>query len=636
MTKEELDKLKEDIAHLSPDESKIRDLYLRELASGEMQGPPVGYASIDKPRLKYYDKCDILKNMPKITIYQAVKENCQKNPKLTAINFYGFKINYQEFLKRIDAAADSLVSYGVSEGDVVTICSPTTPETLIMNIALNKLGAVAHNIDPRDNASRIKESINKVNSKLLMFLDIAYPKIDKIVRETPVRKVIYNSFSDYIPFLVKPIFKKKLKKSLKEKGLKIPVITDKKTYVNWSGFIEHGKRYSSKSVSYIPNRPVAMVMTGGTTGIPKTVVLSNDACISLVHDYQATDLGLCKGQKLLNIMPEFIAYGYTFGIVMAPILGIENIIIPQFDIHEFADNIIKYKPNHIVGVPTHCTSLMYDKKMDNVDLGKFLKSISAGGDKFHEEDEEKFNKWLHNHGFKNNVIIGYGLTERNSSIATRLNQCNVLGSAGIPLMSNDIAAFKCKIDEETGEMIASDEELLYNEHGEICVKGNSSMLGYFSDKKKTDEVQKIHSDGTLWTHTRDIGYVTKEGNIFIDARMKNMIIRPDGHNVWPLAMENVIMKHPDVLECCVVGIPSSSDTQGEYPTAVIVIKAGVKKTFQQIEKELRELCLQELPERDVPKDYSERKDGLPLTGVGKIDSNLIREEEMQKVKKLKL
>lgn len=636
MTKEELLKLKEEISKLSVEEEKERNLYLRGLSSGELQGPPVGYASIDKPRLQYYDKDAIIEQVPKITIYQAIKDNCIKNPKLTAVNYYGFKINYSEFLKRIDMAANALVAYGITEGDAVTICSPTTPETLILNIALNKIGAIAHNIDPRDNIKRICDSINTVGSKIVMFLDIAYPKIDKIIHYTSVKKAIYNSFSDYIPFYVKPIFKKKLKETLIKKGLPVPNIKDNNLYTSWNSFIKSGKNIVAKSVPYKPDRPVAMVMTGGTTGFPKTVVLSNDACISLVHDYKATDLGLCKGQKLLNIMPEFIAYGYTFGIVMAPILGIENIIISQFDIKEFADNIIKYRPNHIVGVPTHCTSLMYDKKMNNVNLGEFLKSISAGGDKFHEEDELKFNNWLHEHGFEKNVIVGYGLTERNSSIATRLNKCNITGSAGISLMSNDIAVFKCQANNDTGEMIASDEELLYNETGEICVKGNSSMLGYYKDSIKTKEIQKIHSDGTLWTHTKDYGYISSDGNIFIEARMKNMIIRPDGHNVWPLAMENVIMKHPDVVECCVVGVPSLTDTQGEYPTAVIVIRDDAEKSFEEIEKELRKLCLQELPERDVPKDYSRRMDKLPLTGVGKIDSKRIREEEIEKVKKLSL
>ena len=97
-------------------------------------------------------------------------------------------------------------------------------------------------------------------------------------------------------------------------------------------------------------------------------------------------------------------------------------------------------------------------------------------------------------------------------------------------------------------------------------------------------------------------------------------------------LSNVILKHPDVLECCVVGIPSVEDTQGEYPMAVIVVKDGVAKSFEEIEKELRELCLSELPERDVPKDYIQRS-YLPLTGVGKIDSSKIREEELEKVKK---
>lgn len=574
-----------------------------------------GYASVDMPWLKYYSEEAIKKELPQKTIYRYAKDNNLNNPKLTLINWFGFKISAREFFNNVDRVANSFVSLGVKEGDIVTICSPTFPETIYANYALNKIGAIANNIDPRTNAKRIEENINKVGSDYLIMLDIAYPKINSIIRNTKVKKVICNSYMDSVPSLAKPIFKQKLIKTLENNGLKLPNITFDNLYISWKKFLNYGKDVVAKEVTYSPNMPAAMVLTGGTTGIPKSVVLTNDSVLSIVEEYTATDLGLEKGQTLLNIMPEFIAYGWTFGVVMAPCLGIEEIIIPQFNPNDFANNIIKYKPNHIVGVPTHFTSLMKDERMKNVDLSKFLKSISAGGDCFSKNDEIEFNNFLHEHKYNKNVIVGYGLTECNSSVSTRLNKCNIVGSAGVPLVKNKIAIFKFPEDKTK---VGTDEELKYGEYGEICITGPSKMLGYYNDPEKTAEVEMLHRDGLIWTHTKDRGYITSDGVLFFASRTKRMIVRPDGHNVWPNEMENTILSHKDVEECCVVGVPSLDTTQGEYPWAVVVLKDGCTRNKKEIEKELRELCSLHLPERDVPYYYSFDK-SLPLTGIGKID-----------------
>lgn len=587
-----------------------------------------GYASIDMPWLKYYSNEDFEKELPKKTIYRYAKDANRSNPNLPLINWFGFKVSSKNFLQKVDEVANSFAALGVKKGDIVTICSPTFPETMYANYALNKIGAVANNIDPRTNAKRIQENLNSVGSDYLIMLDIAYPKIDTIIRDTKVKKVICNSYMDSVPTLAKPIFKQKLIKMLDQNGLKLPNIKFDNFYVSWREFLSFGKGVVAEETAYEPNMPAAMVSTGGTTGFPKSVVLTNDSALSIVEEYKATDLGLEKGQTLLNIMPEFIAYGWTFGVVMAPCLGIEGIIISQFNPSTFANDIIKYKPNHIVGVPTHLTALMRDERMKNVDLSKFLKSISAGGDSFAERDEREFNKFLHEHGYDKNVIVGFGLTERNSSVSTRLNKCNIIGSAGVPLVKNKIAIFK--FPEEDGQ-VGTDEELKYGEYGEICITGPSKMLGYYNDPQKTREVEMLHKDGLIWTHTKDRGYMTEDGVLYHAGRMKRMIVRPDGHNVWPNEMENIILSHKDVEECCVVGVPSPDTTQGEYPWAVVVLNDGCTRSKKEIENELRELCALQLPERDVPYYYS-FEGLLPLTGVGKVDFVEV-EESVRNAKK---
>ena len=626
MTKEALIELKEKLSELSELEVKNRNIYLRKLANGELQGPPVGYPSIDKPWLKYYDEEYIKSDMPKKTIYRYTMDNIKDYPDDVVIDWLGFNITTKQFIDQVEKTANSFASMGVKKGDVVTICSPTFPETIYANYALMKLGAVANNIDPRNNASGIRDDINKVNSDYVIVLDIAEPKIAKIINETNVKNVICISYLDSVPQKIKWLYRIILNKKFAKKGLKVPDINYGDFHLTWEQFLNKGIGTIARECEYEPNMPVTMVRTGGTTGTPKSVILTNESGLSLVEQYKATDLGLERGQSLLNIMPGFIAYGWTFGVVMATARGIKNIIISQFDPDTFAKDILKNKPNHIVGVPTHCTSLIHDKRMKNADFSKFLKSISAGGDKFLEEAQKEFDEFLHEHGFDKNSIVGYGVTERNSSVATRLNKCNKIGSTGVPLVKNNITIFKFPNDEKEN---GTEEELGYNEYGEVCISGPSAMLGYYGNPEETQKVQFYHKDGILWTHTKDRGYIDQDGVIYIQGRTKNMIIRPDGHNVWPLEMENIILTHEDVADCCVVGIPSKTNTQGEYPRAVVVLKENCSKDAKTIELELRELCLSMLPERDVPYSYS-FVSSLPLTDVGKVDVIKVRKKELEK------
>ena len=269
-----------------------------------------GFASIDKPWLKYYTEKAATKELPKKTFYRYAKDNNEYNMGMNAIKYYGFKMTYKKFFDMVDRVANSFAALGVKKGDIVTICSPTFPETIISNYALNKIGAVANNIDPRTNAKRIEENLNKVNSKYLIALDIAFPKINSIIRNTNVKMVVCNSYTDSVPALFKPIFKKKVDEMLTKKGLPIPNIAFDcydGLYVSWKAFMNIGENTVAKEVEYTPNMPAGMVLTGGTTGLPKSVELTNDTVIALIEQYKDTDLGLKRGQSLLNIMPGFIA-----------------------------------------------------------------------------------------------------------------------------------------------------------------------------------------------------------------------------------------------------------------------------------------------------------------------------------------
>ena len=157
------------IKNLDIKEQTLRDLHLRKLALGELQGPPTGYASIDKPWLKYYSEEAIKKEIPENkAMYEIMKEKNSKYPNRIAINYYGNLFTYEALFKKVDEYASKFKTLGVKSGDIVSICMPSTPETVFALYALNKIGAICDMIDPRSNSEQMEFYLKENKSKLLI------------------------------------------------------------------------------------------------------------------------------------------------------------------------------------------------------------------------------------------------------------------------------------------------------------------------------------------------------------------------------------------------------------------------------------------------------------------------------------
>ena len=142
-TIDELKEYREQLSKLTEEEKKKRDLYLKKMADGTLEGPSTGYSSIDKQWLKYYSDDAIESDLPQMTALSYMKENNKDNLNGIALNFFGLKMSYRELFKKIDEVSKALVSFGVKQGDVVVINSVTLPQTIFLLYALNKIGAIA-------------------------------------------------------------------------------------------------------------------------------------------------------------------------------------------------------------------------------------------------------------------------------------------------------------------------------------------------------------------------------------------------------------------------------------------------------------------------------------------------------------
>ena len=394
---------------------------------------------------------------------------------------------------------------------------------------------------------------------------------------------------------------------------------DKNRYASnvlrWKAFIAAGKGHSPAAVPYDPQHTCVVVHTGGTTGSPKGVMLTDYCFNALAQEFAAQSRLFHRGQKLLNVMPPFIAYGYSCGIHMPLVMGLHIIIIPNLDPDKLGALVWKYKPEHMFGVPSHYQQLAVDPKLQNKDLS-FIRNYAAGGDAIARGAEQTVNAILAAHNVEFPIAKGYGMTEASSAATAAAGRNNKPGSVGLPLVSTLVAAF------EPG----TDTELPIGQRGELCISGPGVMKGYYNKPAETAAILRTHADGRVWVHTGDIGYLDEDGFVYLDSRIKRLIIRHDGFKVFPSMIENVVSQHPAVHQCSVVGCADKDHVQGRLPFVYLVLDPAVPAAkLKQIIKELRQLCIEELPEYVQPVGCKIIPE-MPLTLAAKFDYRK-REEE---------
>lgn len=561
-----------------------------------------GYPSIDKPWLKYYSENAIAEPLFEGTVFDYLWESNKDYLDRAALSYYGRKITFKELFDNIKLVAAAFLSIGVKKGDVVIVSSVTTPETIYTFYALNLIGAISNMVDPRTSIEGIHDYISEVKSKTVVSLDVAYPKIIKAVEGTDVERVIVTSPSNSLLGIKKVLY------GLKNRPPKLS-----QSSISWDDFVQEGDSTDIIVAPYTKDECCVIVHTGGTTGMPKGVMLSNDNINALVQQSILTEIDMQRIHTWMDIMPPFIAYGIGMGIHLPLVIGMETILIPAFDADKFDRLLVKYKPIHMVFVPSYWGTILNSKKIKKADLS-YIIAPTVGGDTMDPALEVTVNKYLKDHGCSYAVTKGYGMTEVCAGVTGTLDALNEIGSVGVPFVKTVISIF----DPETGT------ELKYNTPGEICITGPNVMLGYYGNQDATDEMIRLHEDGQRWVHTGDYGYMNERGSLFIIDRIKRMIVRYDGFKVFPSLVEKTINSHSAIQDCCVVGKKDSEHSQGSLPIAFITMKQDANASFDEVVSDLKSLCSKELPEYAQPIAFKELKK-LPVTPIGKIDYRALEE-----------
>lgn len=555
------------------------------------------YASQAKPWLKYYDQKFIDQTLPALSAFEYVCQRSKNHLNDTALEYYGRKFTYADLIVNVKKTAAALRGAGVKKGDIITVVSIMTPEIIALFYAADMMGATLNLVDPRYSVEGIREYIEEVDSHLLVCLNVVYERCRQAAKRTNVEKVIVLSPADSLPPVMAVGYK-----------LTTP---DKNKYasnvIRWKQFIKGGEGQSTAAEPYDPDHACIVVHTGGTTGSPKGVMLTDNCFNALAQQFRAYDKLFHRGQKLMNIMPPFIAYGYACGVHLPLVLGFTVIIIPNLDPAKLGSLVLKYKPEHMFGVPAHYQQLAADPKLRDKDLS-FILNYAAGGDSLSRGAEQTVNDFLAAHGARYPIAKGYGMTEVSSAATVAAGLDNKPGSVGIPMVNTVVAAF------EPG----TDQELPIGQRGELCISGPCLMKGYYNKPEETAILLRRHPDGRVWAHTGDMGYLDEDGFVYLDSRIKRMIIRHDGFKVFPSMIENVVSRHPAVHQCSVVGCADKDHTQGRLPFVYIVLKSDTTAKKKQVIRELERMCAEELPEYVQPVAYKFIS-SMPMTPVGKVD-----------------
>ena len=563
----------------------------------------------DKPWLKYYDEEGVPAHIefPDCSMVDMVMQTAEKYPDNVAYSYYGHKVTYKNFVKKIEKTARALKNYGVKEGDRVTVCMPNTPEGITMVYAVNMVGAICNMVHPLSSEKELEYYIKVAESKYVLVIDAVFDKIYKLRDIAQLERIIVVRPSDGLGFL-----KKKLYNTLHVKKVRLPANDSR--VVLWEDFIANSYFYQG---NYHEERsgadPAIIMYSGGTTGAPKPVLLSN-LNVNAESICDGTVIRqVMPGATVLSILPLFHCFGLGVCIHTPLCKGMGCILIPAFSHKQFAEIIRKNEPNFIVGVPTLFEALI-NAKLKPDDL-KSVTAVICGGDALNQTLRDKVNGYLESHGSSAKIRVGYGLTEGSGAVCLSPEHSFADGIIGAPLPDTDFKIVK------NGTF----SEQPIGEDGEICISGPLVMMGYLGDEVETSKAIQLHDDGRLWLHTGDIGHLADDGLIYFAQRLKRIIIS-SGYNIYPTHLESIINSHEAVLTSTVIGI--DHHYKGQVPKAFIVLKPGYRPG-KRIEREIRELLERNVPVYALPAAY-EFRDKLPTTKIGKVAFRELEKEEKGK------
>lgn len=554
----------------------------------------------EKPWLAHYpEEVPHTLTYPSMPVQEYLTKAYEDFPQKTAIHFLGRELSYEELYESAMKMANYLQKLGIQKGDRVSIMLPNCPQAVISFYGILYAGGVVVMTNPLYTEREISYQMKDSGAKAIISLDILFPRINKVIKETVLENVIVTGIKDYLTFpknLVYPFIQKK------QYGMTVKV-----EHRGINHLFTEIMKTASPQITKPPfdfDEDLALLQyTGGTTGSPKGVMLTHRNLISNATMCDAWLYKSTRGEEtIMGIIPLFHVYGLTTVLILSVMQGNKMVLLPKFDPEQALKTINKQKPTLFPGAPTLYIGLLNHPDIQKYDLSS-IEACLSGSAPLPTEVQEKFERIT---GGK--LVEGYGLTETSPVSHSNLVWGDrTKGSIGMPYPDTDCEIF----------LPGTTDPVPNGQIGEIAIKGPQVMKGYWN---RPDATAATIVDG--WLLTGDLGYMNDEGQFFIVDRKKDMIIA-GGFNIYPREIEEVLYEHEAIQECVVAGIPDPY--RGETVKAYIVLKEGYTVTEEQLDKH----CRENLAAFKVPRIYEFRNE-LPKTAVGKILRRSLVDEEIAK------
>ena len=533
------------------------------------------------------------------SLVQLLEESFRKYAANNAFVCMDRFITYGELDAMSKRLAAWLQSRGLQKGARVAVMLPNVLQYPVALAAILRAGYTVVNVNPLYTPRELEHQLKDSGSEAIIVLENFAHTVQQVLGKTPVRHVVVASMGELLGAkgLLVNFVVRSVKKMVPE--FSIPHM------VRFRDALIQGRRMPFTAPQLSSSDVAFLQYTGGTTGVSKGATLTHRNVIANVLQSEAwlnpsmSQPPVVDFPTIVCALPLYHIFALTACALLGMRVGALNILIPNpRDIPGFIRELAKYKVNMLPAVNTLYNALVNHPDFRHVDFSS-LKVANGGGMAVQKAVNDKWHALT-----GTNIIEGYGLSET-APVATcnRSDTAGFTGTIGLPVPSTEIA-----IVDDDGKALP------LGSIGEIAIRGPQVMSGYWN---RPDETAKVMTaDG--YFRSGDIGIMDENGYVKIVDRKKDMIL-VSGFNVYPNELEEVIMAHPGVLECAVVGVPD--EHSGEAVKVFVVRKDPALNAEQ-----LMDYCKQEFTGYKKPK-YIEFRDELPKTNVGKILRRALRDEK---------
>ena len=525
--------------------------------------------------------------VPLKSVPQAFDEATERDPRRTAVVFYGRRISYGELREATDRLACALARLGVKKGDRVALYLLNSPQFIIAYFAALKCGATVTPISPVYTSHEVRFQLEDSGARVAICQDILYEKVAK--SGAALDFAVVTNVAEYLPPL-KRLFASKAE------------VTGK---AHWLQDLLKAHPAEPPQVAIDPKTDLAALpYTGGTTGNPKGVMLTHYNLVAAQTMGQATFSVFEPGKEvILAFLPFFHIYGQVVIMLNGLCQGNLLVLFTSPDTEAILEAMERYRATVFYGVPTLYEYLKDHKDTNKTDW-KRLKLVLSGADTLHESTMQG---WARRTG--SSIVEGYGLSETCATSHVNPLHRPKSGSFGCPIPGMQAAV----VDPETLELVAP------GQTGELVLSGPNVMQGYWKRPEETARAF-IERAGIRWMRTGDIVRMDEEGYFHFYDRSKDLI-KYKGYSIFAKDVEDVLYGHPQVKAAGVIGVPDPA--VGQRIKAIVVLQGDARGKVS--EDEIKAYCRQSLAEYKVP-HVVEFRGELPKTDVGKVSRRELREE----------